>query len=200
MVIRQKRLGKMVEHRNQRQPNPGLRSLGTPCTVSAQSGLASYTNHNWPPASVMVLSRKLQKCITSAQREADVYSDNLTPLPFATWQQHLSPNHLPLHYQVNLFKNVSKFQWIFKSCHIRPLSCTTANFNAIFRRRRYKIATPTKKSYALLWFAFVHVSISTQLNFLQPFLKRWKERRGFRPMFNFRRLSIIFRQRSHAEG
>ena len=25
-------LGKMVEHRNQSQPNPGLSSLGTPCT------------------------------------------------------------------------------------------------------------------------------------------------------------------------
>ena len=24
-------LGKMVEHRNQSQPNPGLSSLGTPC-------------------------------------------------------------------------------------------------------------------------------------------------------------------------
>ena len=31
MGIWQKRLGKMVEHRNQSQPNPGLSSLGTPC-------------------------------------------------------------------------------------------------------------------------------------------------------------------------
>ena len=33
MEIWQKQLGKMVKHRNQSQPNPGLSSLGTPCII-----------------------------------------------------------------------------------------------------------------------------------------------------------------------
>ena len=36
-------LGKMVEHRDQSQPNPGLSSLGTPCT-SIRSGLRLSTS------------------------------------------------------------------------------------------------------------------------------------------------------------
>ena len=39
MGVWQKRLGKLVEHRNQSQPNPGLSSIGTPCT----GGPGSFT-------------------------------------------------------------------------------------------------------------------------------------------------------------
>ena len=49
-------LGKMVEHRNQSQPNPGLRSLGTPCSPSAVCLLDGRFRKTWQSVVFRTLS------------------------------------------------------------------------------------------------------------------------------------------------
>ena len=49
-------LGKMVEHRNLSQPNPGLRSLGTPCSPSAVCLLDGRFRKTWQSVVFRTLS------------------------------------------------------------------------------------------------------------------------------------------------